>query len=206
MLSNICKRGFSEERLDKIPEPKIKRDEKGWYIVSISEGVKVHIGEYYSFLEKLWDRTVPLYQDVQKKIADTPEDSMEAKAFYRSRKLMLEIVLATIKKFYTTNDSLGVFMTPWCFGTVVLEKVEQVRDKIKKGETVKHDVGDYPYYVVKYIEETHRKSLLDLFDFPQKAFSMRWQYSELLKRYSKTLTNITTSLQSVLLMVRSYTS
>jgi hypothetical protein len=97
-------------------------------------------------------------------------------------------------------------MSPWCFGTVALEKVEQVRDKIKRGETIKHDVGDYPYYVVRYIDETHRKSLLDLFEFPEKAFSMRWQYSELLKRYSKTLTNITTSLQSVLLMVRSYTS
>jgi hypothetical protein len=206
MLSNICKRGFPKDRLDKIPEPKIKRDENGWYIVSISEGVKVHIEEYYKFLEKLWNRTALLYEEVQNKLADTPEDSMEAKAFYRSRKLILEIVLGTIKNFYTADDSLGVFMSPWCFGTVVLEKVEQVRDKIKRGESVKHDVGDYPYYVVRYIEETHRKSLLDLFEFPEKAFSMRWQYSELLKRYSKTLTNITTSLQSVLLMVRSYTS
>jgi len=206
MLSNICKRGFPKDRLDKIPEPKIKRDENGWYIVSISEGVKVHIEEYYKFLEKLWNRAAPLYEEVQNKLAETPEDSMEAKAFYRSRKLILEIVLGTIKKFYTADDSLGVFMSPWCFGTVVLEKVEQVRDKIKRGETIKHDVGDYPYYVVRYIDETHRKSLLDLFEFPEKAFSMRWQYSELLKRYSKTLTNITTSLQSVLLMVRSYTS
>ncbi|NIP41872.1 MAG: hypothetical protein GWO41_15205 [candidate division Zixibacteria bacterium] len=206
MLSNICKRGFPKDRLDKIPEPKIKRDENGWYIVSISEGVKVHIEEYYKFLEKLWNRAALLYEEVQNKLADTPEDSMEAKAFYRSHKLILEIVLGTIKNFYKADDSLGVFMSPWCFGTVVLEKVEQVRDKIKRGESVKHDVGDYPYYVVRYIEETHRKSLLDLFEFPEKAFSMRWQYSELLKRYSKTLTNITTSLQSVLLMVRSYTS
>ena len=87
-----------------------------------------------------------------------------------------------------------------------MEKVETVRDKIRNGEEVKHDVGDYPYYVVRYLDEIYRKTLLDLFDFPPKAFSMRWQYSELLKRYSKTLTNITTSLQSVLLMVRSYTS
>jgi len=206
MLSNICKRGFPEERLAKIPEPKIKQDENGYYIVSLSEGVKVYIEEFYSFLEELWDRTIPLYQEVQSQLADTPEESMEAKAFYRSRKLIIEKVLSTIKRFYTTNDSLGVFMSPWCFGTVIMEKVEVTRDKLRNGEEIKHEVGEYPYYVVKYIEETYRKTLLDLFNFPPKAFSMRWQYSELLNRYSKTLSNITTSLQSVLLMVRSYTS
>ncbi len=206
MLSDICKRGFPTERLDRITEPKAKQDENGWYINSISEGVKVYVEDYYSFLEELWARAIPEYKDVQQKLDNTSEDLMEAKAFYRARKLIYEIVLTTIKKFYSTDDSLGVFMSPWCFGTVVLEKVENVRDRIKRGETVKHDVGDYPYYVVRYLEEIHRKTLLDLFDFPPKAFSMRWQYSELLKRYSKTLSNITTSLQSVLLMVRSYTS
>ena len=206
MLSNICKRGFPQERLEKIPEPKINRDENGYYIMSLSEGVKVYIEDYYQFLEELWERTIPLYQEVQAQLADTPEESMEAKAYYRSRKLIIEKVLSTIKRFYTTEDSLGVFMSPWCFGTVIMEKVEVTRDKLRNGEEVKHDVGEYPFYVVKYIEETYRKTLLDLFNFPPKAFSMRWQYSELLKRYSKTLSNITTSLQSVLLMVRSYTS
>lgn len=206
MLSNICKRGFPQERLEKIPEPKINQDENGYYIMSLSEGVKVYIEDYYQFLEELWERTIPLYQEVQAQLADTPEESMEAKAYYRSRKIIIEKVLSTIKRFYTTDDSLGVFMTPWCFGTVIMEKVEVTRDKLRNGEEVKHDVGEYPFYVVKYIEETYRKTLLDLFNFPPKAFSMRWQYSELLKRYSKTLSNITTSLQSVLLMVRSYTS
>ena len=206
MLSNICKRGFPQERLEKIPEPKINQDENGYYIMSLSEGVKVYIEDYYQFLEELWERTIPLYQEVQAQLADTPEESMEAKAYYRSRKLIIEKVLSTIKRFYTTEDSLGVFMSPWCFGTVIMEKVEVTRDKLRNGEEVKHDVGEYPFYVVKYIEETYRKTLLDLFNFPPKAFSMRWQYSELLKRYSKTLSNITTSLQSVLLMVRSYTS
>lgn len=206
MLNDICKRGFPKERLEQISEPKLKQDENGCYIVSLSEGVKVYIEDYYSFLEELWDKTIPLYREVQKQLSDTPEDSLEAKAFYRSRKIIIEKVLATIKRFYTTDDSLGIFMSPWCFGTVVMEKVELTRDKLRNGEEVKHDVGDYPYYVVKYLEETYRKTLMDMFSFPPKAFSMRWQYSELLKRYSKTLSNITTSLQSVLLMVRSYTS
>lgn len=206
MLSRITKRGFSEERLEKVPEPKIKRDEKGHYIVSISEGVKVYLEDYYSFLEEVWERAVPIYQETQKKLDETPDDHLEAKAFYRARKIIMEVVLTTIKRFYATEDSLGIFMSPWCFGTVVLEKVEMARDKISKGEETKHEVGEYPYYVTRYIEEIHRKALLDLFEFSNEAFSMRWQYSELLKRYSKTLTNITSSLQSVLLMVRSYTS
>jgi hypothetical protein len=206
MLSRITKRGFSKERLEKVPEPKIKRDEKGRYIVSISEGVKVYLEDYYSFLEEVWERAVPIYQETQKRLDETPDDHLEAKAFYRARKIIMEVVLTTVKRFYATEDSLGMFMSPWCFGTVVLEKVEMVRDKISKGEETKHEVGEYPYYVTRYIEEIHRKALLDLFEFSSEAFSMRWQYSELLKRYSKTLTNITSSLQSVLLMVRSYTS
>jgi len=44
--------------------------------------------------------------------------------------------------------------------------------------------------------------LLELLDFPEEAFKMRWQYSELLKRYSGILSNITTQLQSVLANVR----
>ncbi len=63
---------------------------------------------------------------------------------------------------------------------------------------------DYPYYVIRYIDEIYKSVLLELFDFPEKAFEMRWQYSELLKRYSKILTNITTSLHSVLGMIKNY--
>jgi len=206
MLSDICQRGFPAERLEKIAEPKIKKDENGFYIISLSEGVKVYLEDFYTFLEELWDRVVPLYNETQKKLAETPRDAEETAAFYRSRKLIIEIILATTKKYYATADTLGIFMTPWCFGTVVMEKVEIVRDKIKMGEEIKHDVGDYPYYVYRYLEETYRKTLLDLFQFPPQAFSMRWQYSELLKKYTKTLANISTSLQSVLLMVRSYNS
>jgi hypothetical protein len=63
---------------------------------------------------------------------------------------------------------------------------------------------EYSYYVVRYLDEVYRKTLLDIFEFPDKAFSMRWQYSELLKRYSKALSNISTSLQSVMMLVKSY--
>ena len=42
----------------------------------------------------------------------------------------------------------------------------------------------------------------EMFDFPETAFQMRWQYSELLKKYSNILSGITGSLQSVLTMIK----
>ena len=95
-------------------------------------------------------------------------------------------------------------MTPWCFGTVLLEKVEIYRERLAKGEINDQEIPEFPYYVIKYIDEIHRKTLLDIFDFPEEAFKMRWQYSELLKRYSKVLTNITKSLNSVLTTIKTY--
>ncbi len=95
-------------------------------------------------------------------------------------------------------------MTPWCFGTVVLEKVEVYRERLSKGEVNDPNIEDFPYYVVQYMNEIYKITLLELFDFPEKAFQMRWQYSELLKRYSKVLSNVTNSLQSVLTMIKSY--
>lgn len=194
------------EKLEGFSEPKIKEDEKGFYIMTLSENVKVYIEDYYSFLEELWHRTETKFREIETKLSNTDRSSQDTTAYYHSQKIIYKILLKTIRSFYTDNGNLGVIMTPWCFGTVVLEKVETYRDRMAKGEIESDDGGDYPYYVIKYIDETYRKTLLDIFKFPPKAFAMRWQYSELLKRYSKTLTNISSSLQSVLLMIKSYTS
>ncbi len=206
MLAANVKRGFPKERLERLSEPKIKRDDKGYYIMTLSENVKVYIEDYYAFLEELWERAAARFREVETKLAETDCSKEETTSYYRSQKIVYSILLKTIRSFYSDGNNLGVMMTPWCFGTVVLEKVEIYKDKLSRGEVEGDEAGDYPYYVVKYVEETYKKTLLDVFSFPPKAFSMRWQYSELLKRYSKTLTNISTSLQSVLLMIRNYTS
>jgi hypothetical protein len=206
MLAGKVERGFPKERLEGFTEPKIKKDEKGFYIMTLSENFKVYIEDYYAFLEELWQRAMEKFQDIEAKLADTDPSLEETTSYYRSQKIVHSILLKTIRSFYSDGNNLGVIMTPWCFGTVVLEKVETYREKLSKGEVEGDEAGDYPYYVVKYIDETYKKALLDIFSFPPKAFSMRWQYSELLKRYSKTLTNISTSLQSVLLMIRNYSS
>ncbi len=93
-------------------------------------------------------------------------------------------------------------MTPWCFGTVILEKVEIYKERLSRGELSDPNLGDFPYYVLRYIDEIYQKTLLEIFEFPEQAFAVRWQYTELLKRYSKVLSNVTASLQSILLSVK----
>jgi hypothetical protein len=206
MLAGKYHRGFPNERLQKFSEPKIKKDDKGFYIMTLSENVKVYVDDFYAFLEQLWDRAESKYREYDSKLVNTDSSMLETASFYRSQKSIFGILLKSIISFYSDANNLGVIMTPWCFGTVVLEKVETYKDRIAKGDVEGEDVGEYPYYVIKYIEETYKKVLLETLDFPPKAFSMRWQYSEILKRYSKSLTNISSSLQNVLLMIKNYTS
>ena len=152
------------------------------------------------------ERTLADISDVKAKEADLKPHQQELRAFLYAKKKILETLIKTLYDYYTEANNFGVVMSPWCFGTVVLEKVEAYRDRLSKGNAVDDDVPEYSYYVVRYLDEIYRKTLLDLFEFPDKAFSMRWQYSELLKRYSKALSNISTSLQSVMMLVKSYGS
>ena len=202
MLDNRHQRGFSPETLTKMNDPRIRQDEHGAYIMSLSENSKVYFEDYYHFLRLAYQRSVEERAALDNKIAQTPSTHLETLSYYRAKGVIVDLLMRTIRRFYTDGTNFGIIMTPWCFGTVVLEKIEVYRDRIAKGDVQDPNIPDYPYYVVKYIDEIYRTSLLELFDFPDSAFQMRWQYSELLKKYSKILTNITGSLQSVLSMIR----
>lgn len=191
-------RGFPPQRLSDQSEPKIKRDERGYFIMTISENVKIHFEDYYQFLELIADRCVRTQSDAVSKSESIPETHGESIAHNRAERIILDLLMRTILSFYSDRHNLGVIMTPWCFGTVVLEKVEMLRDRIGRGDAAHLDVGEYPYDVVRYIDEIRVAVLLNVMKFPPKAFAMRWQYSELVRRYSTTLTNVTTSLQSIL--------
>jgi len=206
MVATDMKRGFPKQRFEKSVEPRVKCDEGGYFIYTLSENVKVYFDDYYGFLEKAEQRALADIGDIKAKEAELKPHEAELRSYLCARKKILETLLRTVYDFYTEANNFGVVMTPWCFGTVVLEKVEAYRDKLAKGNVEDSDLPEYTYDVVRYIEEIYRKTLLDTFDFPEKAFSMRWQYSELLKRYSKALTNISASLQSVMMLVKSYGS
>lgn len=198
MLDNRYYRGFSNERLTKTPEPRVRQDERGFFLLSLSENTKVYFDDYYRFLEATYNKAKAERSRLNEKVFTTPPDSTETHAYLRARGVIVDLLLRTIIRFYTDGANLGVIMTPWCFGTVMLEKIEVYRDRIARGEVEDPNIPDYPYYTIRYMDEIYKATLLELFDFPEKAFQMRWQYSELLKRYSQILTNITSSLNSVL--------
>ncbi len=201
-LNNGFKRGFPPHWLERQSEPKIGKDEKGHFIYTISENVKVYFEEYYQFLEKIERKCDSELLGLAMKLSQTSPNRSETLAYYRARKIILDLLLKNILSFYSDSGNLGVIMTPWCFGTVILEKVEIYRDRIARGEANDADTGDFPYYVLRYIDEIYKTTLLEMFEFPEKAFSVRWQYSELLKRYSQVLSNVTASLHSILFLAK----
>lgn len=206
MLDGRYQRGFSLTRLASTQEPKVRKDDRGYFIMSLSESTKVYFEDFYKFLEMTYAKAQAERSSLTEKLQQTPLEKTETLSYYRAKGVVVDLLLRAIIKFYTDGANLGIVMTPWCFGTVLLEKVEVYRDRLSKGEVRDHNIPEYPYYVIKYMDEIYKATLLELFDFPQKAFQMRWQYSELLKRYSKILTEITSSLQSVLMTIRNYGS
>ncbi len=204
MKLTAMERGFPEERLRRQSEPRIRKDENGYYLLTLSENIKVYFEEYYQFLELLAAKCQLEHDRLAEKIDACDPGQVETLSYYRARQSIVQILLRTVKSFYTDRTNLGVFMTPWCFGTVILEKIELYRDRIARGDVQDDSIGDYPYDVVRYLDEIHRPTLLELLDFPPEAFKMRWQYTELIRRYTSVLSNITSSLQSILLTVRSY--
>lgn len=197
-------RGFPFSRLENQREPKVKHDERGFFIMTLSENIKVYFEDYYQFLELIAGRCQAELAHLEKSFADTPENHVESLAYFRARRTIVELVYRNVRSFYSDRHNLGVIMTPWCFGTVILEKVELMRDRISRGEVSNSDIGEYPYDVVRYIDEIKTGVLMDIFEFPPKAFAMRWQYTELIKRYSTALSNVTTSLQNILELMKNY--
>jgi len=206
MLDGKYKRGFSKQRIAELNDPRIRTDDKGHYIMSLSENTRVYLDDFYGFLESTYGKAQSERLLLDNKIASTDPDQAETLSYYRARGVIVDQLMKAIIRFYTDGGSFGVIMTPWCFGTVVLEKIEVYRERLSKGELSDTNIPEYPYYVIRYIDEIYKATLLELFDFPEKAFQMRWQYSELLKRYSSILSNITSSLQSVLLQIKVYGS
>lgn len=205
MLDGKFQRGFSYERLASTTEPKVRQDEDGFYIMTLSENTKVYFNDFYEFLERVYNRASYERQSLHAKIADTALERTETLAYYRARGIILDQLMKGIMRFYTDGSTFGVVMTPWCFGTVMLERIEAYRERLSKGDVHDPNIPEYPYYVIQYLDEVCRITLLELFEFPDQAFQMRWQYSVLLKKYSSILTSITGSLKTVLDSIRNKT-
>jgi len=202
MLTNRTKRGFTPERLQELKDPKVARDRRGHYVFTLSENVKVYFDDFYGFLEKSEKRCLQAQRELEEKIRSCPPEKEETLAYLRAKKIVTERLLDSIYRHYREDTNLGFVMSGWCFGTVVLERVEIYRGKISKGQIHDPNIPDYPYFVLRYIDEIYKAVLLHLLEFPEKAFSMRWQYTELLKRYSKVLSKVTASLHNAILLFK----
>jgi hypothetical protein len=198
------KRGFPEEWLKKQKEPKIKKDERGYFLYTVNENTKVYFEDFYNFLEKAERRCLGEMKNLREKISQCDPQRAETLAYYQARKIIVEVVLKNVYQYYRDDTNLGVIMSPWCFGTVILEKVESHKERFSQSELLDSKSPEYPYYVLRYIDEICKKTLLEIFEFPSEAFCIKWQYTEILKRYSRTLSEITATLTNILYLVKEY--
>ena len=69
-LSAGVKRGFPEQWLKRHKEPKIKNDERGYYIYTVNENKKIYVEDFYYFLEKTERRCLDELKNLEEKIGN----------------------------------------------------------------------------------------------------------------------------------------
>jgi len=193
-LNEMYTKGFNSTT-----DPLIQKDSVGYFIESLSENQVVYLDDYYRFLEIIHARCEKEIEKTRVQLIELVEaDSPELTGYLSAKIIIQKHIVKTIIRFYTEKSLHGVIMTPWCFGTIMLEKVEVLTEKIRKGEVSGPDIGKYPFYVLQYLDEASKNILLDTFSFPPKAFECRWQYTTILKRYAEILEDIRTTLNRVI--------
>lgn len=203
-LSIGISRGFTEEKLERIKEPRVKKDEGGYYVYTVNEGVKVHIGDFYSFLEQVEIACLNDLRSLKEKMLRCDPKCDETLAYYSARKIIVEVILKNVYGYYGDDSSLAVIMSPWCFATVVLEKVINYRERLSRGAVPDVNLRESPYHVLRYIDEVHKRTILDMLGLPPEALRYKWQYTELLKSFVKVFSNVHDNLANILALVREY--
>ncbi|UCB52694.1 MAG: hypothetical protein JSV10_00970 [Candidatus Zixiibacteriota bacterium] len=203
-LSLGIKRGFTEEKLRKTHEPKVKKDTEGYYLYTVNEGTKVYFEDFYTFLEGVEQRSLKELKGLKEGIQCCDEKREESRAYYYARKVIVEVVLKNVYGYYGDDSSFGVIMTPWCFGTVILEKIENYKERLSRGELPDVNLPETPYLILRYIDEIYKKTILDLFELPLEAFSIKWQYTDLLKRFGRVFSHACTNLADILALIKEY--
>ncbi len=92
MLDGKFQRGFSIERLAASHEPKVRKDDHGYYIMSLSENCKVNFEDYYGFLRQTYDKAKRDRDATRAKLARTSSEHGETIAFYRARLVVIDLL------------------------------------------------------------------------------------------------------------------
>ena len=203
-LSIGIKRGFPHDKLKKIKEPRVKKDESGYYVHTVNENVKVYFEDFYSFLEKVERNCLSELRSLREKMATCDPKMEETHTYYCARKIIVEAILKNVYGYYGDDSSFAVVMSPWCFGTVVLEKIVSYKERLSRGEVPDVNLPKAPYQVLRYVDEICKRTVLDMLGLPPEAFLYKWQYTELLKRFAKVLASIHGNLSNILALVREY--
>jgi len=202
MLSNGIKRGFPTDRFKKIKEPKVHKDEGGYYIFTLNENAKVYFEDFYAFLEEAEKRCLEEKEQLEEKMIKCDSQRVETLSYYRAREIIVDVILKNLYGFYGDSSSFAVVMTPWCFGTVMLEKIEHHKELIAKGEIECLEFSEDIYFVLKYMDEICKKTLLEMLDLPPEAFKVKWQYTDVLRRYTRLLGGMVSTLEAILTWVK----
>ena len=101
MLEGRFQRGFSPERLETTTDPRIRRDDKGYFVMSLSENSKVYFEDFYRFLELTYAAALTEKDTVRRRLIETRISHSETVAFYRAKAVILDLLLKNIRRFYT---------------------------------------------------------------------------------------------------------
>ncbi|MEW5993719.1 MAG: hypothetical protein AB1744_04900, partial [Candidatus Zixiibacteriota bacterium] len=96
MLDGRYKRGFSPERLAASREPKVRNDEMGYYIMSLSENTKVYFEDFYRFLELTYVKAAAEREILARKLRQTEPSHTETLSYYRARGVVIDLLMRTI--------------------------------------------------------------------------------------------------------------
>ncbi|MFQ5608578.1 MAG: hypothetical protein ACE5GA_11585, partial [Candidatus Zixiibacteriota bacterium] len=105
MLEGKFQRGFTIERLSATIEPRVRQDEGGYYLETLSEHVKVYFEDYYTFLEQVYDRCDREVESLREKLAETSADNAETLAYYRARMIIVGVVRKAALNFYMDGSN-----------------------------------------------------------------------------------------------------
>ncbi|MGB2769573.1 MAG: hypothetical protein WBC88_07580, partial [Candidatus Zixiibacteriota bacterium] len=106
-LSLGIKRGFSEEKLRKTNEPKVKKDDGGYYLYTVNEGAKVYFEDFYAFLEGVEGKSLKELKGLKEKIECCDAKCEETQAYYYARKIIIEVVLKNAYGYYGDDSTFG---------------------------------------------------------------------------------------------------
>ena len=99
MLDGRYHRGFDPERKDSNHDPRIRQDEHGYYIMSLSENSKVYLSDYYKFLELTFEKAKVTRLKIKDKLAGTSNEYAESIAYFRAKLVIIELVMKNIVRF-----------------------------------------------------------------------------------------------------------